>query len=387
MDPHLRPLAVVLAFMCAYAAIIVLAVRWARGARTRRAQSVADSLAAAGADVKAVRRPSGTQSAAIVDFVHDGKPGSFEIRPYMRDWSLLSLTLASAPLPHVLIRRERGADRLGKSLGFNREVQIGDEPFDAAAFIDTAESDDLVRRLLDKPEVRAAVLDVMGTGYSVEMSPAGLRATRRQSRLEPIDGAAIAAAMKRLQALAPILPSFDAASFTKPHWLRSTSMVYVAIAVAFGGLVAAGASIGRIRTIAVREDVAYAFALGLGCWLLLVAGLFFALRGGTRSLTQLVLTALTLLCGVPLAVTLLAFVANSALDPSPPVVHHTTVLAVPSRIRSRNNQVTFASWRADHDRLIMGVPYARVATLSVGDSVDVVTHAGAFGWEWIEEFR
>jgi hypothetical protein len=383
-------LLVVLVFVALYAGFVYLVMRWARGLRTRRAQAVASALAGAGATIVAVRPPTGMKGSATIDLTLGGRSAVFEIRPYLRDWYLLSIAVPSAPLPYVLIRPERAADQLGKRMGFNREVQVGDAAFDAAAFIDTAERDDVVRRLLERPEVRAAVLAILATGYHVEMSPDGLRASRLQMKMAPIATGTLPAAIAALEALAPLLPALPPTSFARPHWFRSRSMVFGALAIAVIGFAAAGAAGAAVHPVAVQRDILSGFAVGFALWGAVVAALFFLLRGGTHSIKQFFLAAFLLLLGVPTAGTMLVFLANSALDGSPAVTHHVTVIAVPKPStgkKKRNNQVTFTSWRPDHDQLVIGVPYAHLGNLKVGDAVDITTHAGAFGWEWVAEVR
>ncbi len=374
---------VMLVFFVGYGALIFSLFRWARNRIQRAVQAVADALAAAGAKIISVQHAPGLWRHSVIELTLDGRPATFHFERYGRNYYLCSIAVPSAPLPHVLIRRERASDRLGKRMGFNREVQLGDPTFDDAAFIDTAEADDVVRSLLQRPDVRAGVLAVLATGYHVAMSPAGLRGTLILRGMRPIDPTAVPGAVAALEALAPLLPSMPPTTLGKPHWNRSPAAIFVPLAISMGCFMFMGAAAAVVHPLASRGDIASAFMAGGAVWVAAVVALFFFLRGGTRSLGQFVLAAFLLLIGVPTAGTLLTIIANSAFDGSPGVSHRTHVLALPKN-QKKSNQVTVASWRPDHDELFVGVPRSRLKDMKVGDSMEVVTHEGAFGWEWID---
>ena len=67
-------------------------------------------------------------------------------------------------LPRMKLRPERGADRFGKKLRLNREVQTGDAPFDNAVYIESTADDDEVLAMLASPRVRRAVLQLFSLG-------------------------------------------------------------------------------------------------------------------------------------------------------------------------------------------------------------------------------
>jgi hypothetical protein len=383
---------IVLVFFALYGGLIFALFRWSRNLMNRRAQEVADALAAAGATIVAVRPSPGIWDAASVELTLDGRPATYRIRRFSRDFFLCSIGVPSAPLPYVLVRRERAADRLAKRLGFNREVQLGDKAFDDAAFIDTVVSDDLVRRLFERAEVREAVLAVLATGYGVDLSPEGVKAFRLLGKLSPIDAPTVPAAVAALERLAPLLPAVDTAEHGKPHWLRSPRAFYVPMFVGLGSFAVVmvlmgivGAS-GALHPLADHRQVPYLFAVGLALWVAAVAALYFFLRGGTRSLGQLVAAAFFLLLGVPAAGAMLTGLANSAFDGSPAVTHDTRVVSLPKNPR-KSRQVGFEPWQQGLDRVGYTVSTSRLSTLKVGDPAEIVTHAGALGWEWIEDVK
>jgi hypothetical protein len=62
------------------------------------------------------------------------------------------------------------------------------------------------------------------------------------------------------------------------------------------------------------------------------------------------------------------------------------VVSLPKNPR-KNRQVGFEPWQAGLDKVNYSVPASRLSTLKVGEPAQIVTHAGALGWEWIEEVR
>jgi hypothetical protein len=77
---------------------------------------------------------------------------------------------------------------------------------------------------------------------------------------------------------------------------------------------------------------------------------------------------------------------NSAFDSSPAVTHDSRVVYLPKNPR-KSRQVGFEPWQAGLDRVNYSVSSSRLSTLKVGEPAQIVTHAGALGWEWIEDVK
>src|SRR4051794_30094063 len=114
--------AIGLTFLGGYLALIFFIVRWMRRRLLMRAEKAAEALKAGGAKIFSVTPSTRFGMPAIVDYELDGKRGAFHVRRYGRDWVLLSVHVHCHPLPAILIRAESATDRIGKSLGLNREV-------------------------------------------------------------------------------------------------------------------------------------------------------------------------------------------------------------------------------------------------------------------------
>jgi hypothetical protein len=383
MDSGYRALFATIAFVTAYGLILWAAVRWARSRLLMRAQLAARALTAVGARVLEVRPSPSLGRAAEVDFELDGLRSRFDVRRWGRDWIECAVYVGSPALPAILIRAERGVDRVGKSLGLTREVQVGDADFDAAAFIVAAAPDAQVLAVLQPAEVRRRVRDVLALGYRVDMSSAGLRATRLQSALTAFDGAPVPAVMRALEALVAALPAVDPATLTTPR-VRSASGPAVA-AIVFGG-VAFAAMLGFANTghAPLRDtDSLRAMGLGVVAWVFAMAAVVRLMRGRSQGMVEIALIALGLFIGVPSCTAIGLFAANSGLDHGEVTTHEAQVVLR----QRRDSEVFVVPGITMPGRQKVGVSRALWRELAVGDTIEVDTHPGALGWPWVSAVR
>ncbi len=88
--------------------------------------------------------------------------------------------LASGPL--ISLRPETAFDRTGKERGIAREVQLGDEGFDAAVSVDSNATDAEVKRVLAAAGLRAAVQSLLRSGAEdLRIDSIGVRAHWKKS--------------------------------------------------------------------------------------------------------------------------------------------------------------------------------------------------------------
>ena len=81
--------------------------------------------------------------------------------------------------PAVVLRAENSLDRLGKRIGVNREIQTGDQDFDARVYVESDAPDQDLQRTLADDRVRRAVRALLdGGAVRVELDPTGLTATQ-----------------------------------------------------------------------------------------------------------------------------------------------------------------------------------------------------------------
>lgn len=374
-----------LCFVGAYVALVVAIVRWARRRLFRRAELAAEVLRAKGAKVFSVTPSPRWGAPAAVDFELDGKRGGFQVRRYGRDFVLLSVHVESQALPAIVIRAERAADRLGKALGLNREVQIGDADFDAAAYVSSNAPDDVVRDVLRAPEARRLAREVLGLGYQVDMSIDGLRATRVQYGLDRFDAEPVPAVMRALESLAPLLPRLDPSTITPPHIPRYSKPAMAAAIFSLITVPVFFAAVPAMRPPFEDANSLKALGVGLLVWAVVVAALARLLRARPAGLAEFGLSALALFFGVPCATAALLFLANSGLDSSEPTVRTAQILSTYSGRDSRELRVS--SWDPARPWLKVGVDRATFKALHKGDMVEIEMHPGALGWPWVSSMR
>jgi hypothetical protein len=286
--------------------------------------------------------------------------------------------------PAIVLRRETGADRFGKRVGLNREVQLGDAGFDAAVYIETDSPEDDVQRTLADEALRGVVRALLDAETTrVELDPAGL------SAVSPVRGGAIDVATfestaAQLAQAAAALPLFDAGRVTKA---RSQVGVVVTMVVLFLAWPFAMGLMGRGPID--RGATLVGLAGGLALWAVLTFALAMVVRGKSDSLRRLgMLAGPSLLC-IPMTTYGAVVWANRELDTSPPVDHPTTVQRMWT---SRPKNTTYyhldvASWRPGEVTQSLNVSPAFYSRSKQGMGIVVTTHAGKLGWEWVDTFR
>jgi hypothetical protein len=381
MSDPFKPILIFLVVGGAYCGFAWLLIAWMRSRLFRRAQAAIPALEKAGAKILGMHRPGGFRKPAEIELEHQGRKARYQVTSYGRDFILQSIRLASAPLPGILIRAEGGLDRLGKSLGLNREVQLGDATFDAAAYIDSAASDEVVKRALASAEVRARVLDLLGLGYRLDMSSDGLGASRIRGYYASFEAPELPAILTLLEAIQAALPRFDP-SEAMPAPRRTPWM-----------LIAAGAGL-TLALLSFRilplvhpplDDVDSIKAIGLGLpvWALVMVGLWAARRGRPNSVRELLIASILLFFALPPLVGAMAFALNAGLDSGSVTTHSVRITS----LASRDHEAAFPSWRPGRSRDKVGMSWDLFRTLHVGDRIDIDARPGALGWTWVPEVR
>jgi hypothetical protein len=101
--------------------------------------------------------------------------------------------------PVITLRRETATDREGKRRGINREVQTGNEGFDAAVYIDSQATDSETRRVLGRSATREAVQTLLASACRE------VRVTRRAVEGKWTNSADVFGAQPLLDALGLLL--------------------------------------------------------------------------------------------------------------------------------------------------------------------------------------
>ena len=104
----------------------------------------------------------------------DGETYRFQLKSnsegpdVIRASRVLSPSLVSGAypeLPVMRLREENDRDRLGKTLGLNRELQTGDSLFDARIYVECDAPRGVGSAVLSSPEVRQGVTGLLALGY------------------------------------------------------------------------------------------------------------------------------------------------------------------------------------------------------------------------------
>lgn len=370
----MRGIVIGVVLITGYVAFVGALLGWMRGRLRRRAQIAADALAAAGARVGAVEMTSGKGGmVAGVSFAMDGVDARYTVRQWSRDFIVQSVLLPHAPLPAVLVRAERGVDRFGKWLGLNREAQVGDADFDAAAYVETSASDEVVRSLFADARLRDAVRALLGMGYRVELSSAGLAAMRVRSFYADFDAPEVPSVLRALVAARAVVPAMDPAlAGVSKRWVP-----WGALALLIGGYAAMGVIGARVegRPLWDPSQAGHAAIAGAGLWGLFLVAVVLALRGRSDGFRRTLVYGFVGVLVVPFLGALGALALNTSLDGGAEEAR----VAVVARV-GRGRHVTL---RTDVGRVSVPVAPELAGALRPGSRVRVRCRPGALGWPWI----
>jgi len=277
---------------------------------------------------------------------------------------------APASGPTIALRPETAFDRAGKEQGVAREVQLGEERFDAAVYVDSNATDAEVKRVLSAPGIRAAVQTLLRTGAEDLI----------------IDATGVSA-----------------------HWNKSDELFAPGRVVSFlesllivhragrpKGLVRATPG-ARLKNLLVALLLPNALAFFLANsrwdapWLLLVAGgvlglvasVFFiapatrAVSGGSASHRSARTVTFSLLIHLPLAGALGMLLLNCGLDGAEDQVLDGTVRNASAPGDSDGQQVE-VFWEDGRSETF----YRASSSWDVGDRAQKTVHPGLLGVEW-----
>ncbi len=365
------------------AAIIFLAVRWSRTILQRKADALGAPLVTAGARLVATAPRGGLYTGRESEYELAGRRVFINAYYVSRSFVRVHLRMPSAPMPWVTLYPEGAFQRLGKTLGINREVQLGDAAFDDAVYVDAAEkNDDHVRALLTPPAVRAALGELLSLGYKVEFSPTGVAAFQVVYASVKIDGSTAARVAAALQRIVDAAPRFDAAALTasKGFFARGPiAMVLAGIGAGLALLVVGGVLSGRGEPID-TSAAGPVLAAGGAVWVAYVVGLLLIVRGTSSAFAKLLVGAFLGLFTLPAGTAVVLTGLNRTLDASPAEVHAVAV----RRMSGRNHNLYVESWRPDHAEERLSTTHEFFDSVHVGDRVEVRSHPGRFGWPWAE---
>ncbi len=291
--------------------------------------------------------------------------------------------------PWVLLRRENWADRLGKRLRINREVQTGDAAFDDAVYLESDASDADVARVLGAPEVRRRILQLFAQGcQQVSINDGGPRLAVTRDPQASLDASAVRATCQDCSIIAAGLPSFRGAASRPPRWVSGPVAMVASAVAAFGGFVAASSAYEDYYPLG-SEAIWAGVMVGLGAWLVTMPLVGALVRGRSGSFRVFAACFFLLLIALPLAGVGLAIGLNGKLDDAAATEQRARVTSRSSKkLKSGTSYyVQVEGWQDAHAPVIVPVSSEVYASVREGEDVVVRIGRGRFGWEWLQGIR
>lgn len=363
------------------AGIVALAFRWSRRIMERKSSGVRSEIERLGGRAAGEGQKGGLYTGTETRYEVGGDRIYVNSYYVSRDFVRVNLRAEAPPLPWVVMYPEGAVERFGKAIGLNREVQLGDQAFDDAIYIDTVESDDRIQKLLAGAEIRQAILDIISLGYKVQCSTRGVEAFQVVYAMNSPDTSRVAEVVPRLARLARIAPSFAGEALLAPRKLGVLSIVLIVFALLSAALSGALVASGVFsRTLNAAHALLAVLVAGGALWFLYMMAVVLSARGRPNALRMVLVTALIALFTVPLGGGALALLLDQRLDSGAVEEHVTTI----RKLYRKDRIVRVASWRTGREAENTYADWSVFRTLKSGDRVIVRVHPGAFGLPWTE---
>lgn len=368
-----------------YAAMIVglvmLSIRWSRGVLEKKITALSSQLTAAGARLVSQDDKAGLYRGREATYEIAGRRVMVNAYFVSRDFVRANLRVPGRPAPAVTLYPEGALERFGKALRLNREVQLGDDAFDEAVYVDAVERDDeRVRALLAPPALREAARELLTLGFKVHFTREGVEAFQVVYALRPLAELPSARVTQLLTTIVDLVPRFDPDALTPEPARRNFAMIAALVGAALaGGMIVGGASASGQQLLD-PGATGVAALVGVALWIAAVAAVAMAVRGSSRAMRSLLLGVFVTLFTVAPFGAMMTLGLNRWLDDAPVQTHDAEVL----RVVPRAGSVELASWRPDRQVERIAAAASLRATLTAGDRVRVRVHPGRFGWSWAE---
>jgi hypothetical protein len=364
------------------AGFFALLGRLSKSLLDRKSQALVAGLTAAGATLKATKR-GGLYEGDDVALALDGREFLVNANYVSRSLVRANLLTKADVLPWAVFAKEKELHRLGKSLGINREVQTGDAAFDHQCYVDSPESDEVLKRLLADAATRATILELLALDFHVQTSSHGVEAFRLVPVHASLADAKAADAARHLATLAGSLPKLDGLELKPPTSVRNVPLLMLVLLFTAVGAIGAyqldaalGVTLNRVGAMAL------AVGGGLVLWAAVVALLSVVARGSSHGMQALVVSAAVTLLGVPAFGGMLALTLNQRLDGAA-AAHEVKVLAKETASNHRHT-LEVESWEPGAASLRVAASCSAFEPLAVGNLVTVKVHGGALGLRWVE---
>lgn len=295
--------------------------------------------------------------------------------------------------PALLVRRVTSLDRVNTLLALRFEVRTGDPAFDRAVTIEADLSDEIIAQTFAAKEARAAVLDILNAGFTVQFEERAVRAELAGPTDAHLSAATISPVLDALAALVAHVPRVDPSAFTK----RPQAGRVLTGAIVLTGLLAAGAlapgtldesgvPLRHVPRPLLPLPTMIPGVLG-GSALFVLAYLLVRWQLKRRNTsTDLPLVLALFVVMATLGVGALD-AANRLLDDAPLAVHDVELVAKDTAKSRKSGAVNewilvVPSWTPDATQIELVVSPDLHRAMRVGEKVRVTVHPGFLGWHW-----
>ncbi len=287
----------------------------------------------------------------------------------------------------VVFRRESSLDRFGKRVRVNRELQTGDRAFDHEVYVESDASDADLSAIVGSPSLRQGVLVALQWARSITLEKQGFLTLHRFHLLpEDFTEESIKWATDTLSRMAGALPLLSPA----PRRTRGAFQRWLVVGTVVGSIVAMVAIIvpALVWETTGHELQQTAARASLITWPAWAALCFFALRGRSTGLRDVILTLSLSLVGVPMGWVAGLYLLNCGLDSAQPATYEASIVdGRISRGKSTTYYVSVKSWRPGPESLTLRVTSGqyRAYRAAPGKVLAVVTtKPGRLGFEWLQ---
>jgi hypothetical protein len=301
----------------------------------------------------------------------------------------LQVDCATSPLPQMRMRTENRTDRMGKRIGLNREIDTGDEIFDAHVYTESYAADETQKGTLGNENIRQATLFLLQRGVydRVDFTKRGLSVFRSGRDTSVMDPARFEEALGAMLLLVENLPRYA-------EWETQTPKVTIGGVVAIGSIITMILAI--IFPIAARsmyrpvEWSAWQTGLGIGfaAWLAWIPICGRLVRWRSDAMRNFLISVLLMFAGLPLIGAGSVVFGNGFFDTST-LVPNKTIVTRKWTSRSKNS----TNYHTELKALRPGGSNIEISgqrfynSKNAGSPVIVTTGSGAFGYEWIADYR
>ncbi len=304
------------------------------------------------------------------------------------------------PIPFdkkVIIKKESSFESFAKRIGLTKELQTGDKSFDDKYFINTG-SDEFARLFLSDRKKREQIDDILDNEglkvSSIEMKKGeiSINIPLARTRIDKLDRAQLERCAGLLHALTEDMPS-GSAGFEMPGLEKSRKKTVVMLYASAIAIDAAGLFMliyGLINYKLVDgslflDSFKYSLPLILLFWIFIIP----LIKGRSDSHTiAIVLLAITIPGFILGTMGFLVF-TNGYMDQSD--VHYYNAVVQDKYITTNKNSksyhITVNNWNNPEKHIKLSVSSSDYEDYDNGDSVNIRTKKGYWGYEWIISYN